>query len=245
MAGAMVGADFFTDALEKGVQRLFTPPKPCLCLIIDDNGYCLSRTRLFLDLNLPITFSMLPHLPHTLDLAREIHDQGHEIMLHQPMEPVDPHFDPGPGALFTRHDKNRIHDIISQNIELLPMASGVNNHMGSRFTAKASKMKAALSVIKKRRLFFIDSLTSSRSTGYDCARKLGIPSAQRNVFLDNQKQEDAVYRQMRRLYQQALQHGIAAGIGHPFPQTAAGIRRFVRDHGASFTLSYASRIAGA
>ena len=244
MAGAAIGPDFFNsaNALQDKIQGFFRPPKPILSIIIDDNGYSRARTNMFLDLDLPLTFSMLPHLPHTGHLAGKIGDKGHEIMLHQPMEPLDSHFDPGPGAVYVRQDREQIREIISKNLEALPMAVGVNNHMGSRFTARASKMRDALSVVKKRRLFFIDSLTSGRSKAYSCARNLGISAGRRTIFLDNQKNEDAVFAQLQRLFQQAVQHGFAVGIGHPFPQTASGIRRFVRDRGAFFTLAYASGV---
>ncbi len=46
--------------------------QPLISIIIDDIGYSISRARDFLRLNIPITFSVLPHLTNSYNLAVEI-----------------------------------------------------------------------------------------------------------------------------------------------------------------------------
>jgi len=157
--------------------------QPLIALIIDDIGYSIPRARDFLNLNIPITYSVLPRLTHSYNLAVEIHDKGHEIMLHQPMEPFNSQLDPGPGALFVGYKSQKISRIMEENISIAPFATGVNNHMGSRFTSSGNEISKALRVIKDSDLFFIDSLTSGRSVAYKTAKKLQMPAACRNIFL--------------------------------------------------------------
>ena len=82
--------------------------RPRLALIIDDIGASLSHAKSFLELEVPMTFAILPKLPMTEESASLIHKQGHEIMLHQPMEPRDRGLSPGPGALYVGDEAGRI-----------------------------------------------------------------------------------------------------------------------------------------
>jgi polysaccharide deacetylase 2 family uncharacterized protein YibQ len=202
--------------------------EPKIALIIDDIGFSVNRARQFLELSAPITFSVLPRLQNSCDLAQEIHDRGHEIMLHQPMEPNNPSLDPGPGALFVGDNPTNIVGIMEKNVLSVPHAIGVNNHMGSKFTACRKEMLEALSVVKEMALFFVDSLTSSRSTAYKTARELHVDCAFRNRFLDIRLSIGAILRELERLKEHARTYGSAIGIGHPFPETCHAIALFLK-----------------
>jgi polysaccharide deacetylase 2 family uncharacterized protein YibQ len=200
----------------------------------------------FLALGVPMTFSVLPRLWASNDLAHEIHAWGHEIMLHQPMEPCDARIDPGPGALFVGDRAHRIARIMRENLSDVPFAVGVNNHMGSRFTARRQEMSRVLRVVQERRLFFIDSLTTSRSEGYQVAQQLQIDTACRNLFLDVIQDQGVILRQLFKLRNRARRYGRAIGIGHPFPETARAIARFVETlRGSEISLVYASEVLDA
>ncbi|MDY6972503.1 MAG: divergent polysaccharide deacetylase family protein, partial [Thermodesulfobacteriota bacterium] len=199
--------------------------RPRAALIIDDIGYSHSRARQFLELKVPITFSILPLLAKSYDLALEFHYEGHEIMLHQPMEPYSPDLDPGPGALYVGYEAERIACIMNENISGVPFAVGVNNHMGSRLTECRPEMSEVIKIINKKCLFFVDSLTSSRSEAYKIAKKLRVSAGCRNIFLDNNPDESAIIYQLHKLNEHALKHSRAIGIGHPYPVTARAINR--------------------
>jgi hypothetical protein len=204
------------------------PIKPRLALIIDDFGASLTHAKLFLELNIPITFAILPRLPMSEESASLIHSQGHEIMLHQPMEPRDRSLSPGPGALYVGDEPTKISNIMIENISSVPFATGMNNHMGSRFTAAPREMLETLQVIKDRGLFFVDSLTTGDSKGYKTAKTLHLPATSRDVFLDNRVEESAIVRQLQQLKGIALRHSYAVGIGHPFIETSRAIRQFLK-----------------
>lgn len=147
-------------------------------------------------------------------------------MLHQPMEPFSSEVDPGPGAIFVNDHPERIHQVVAENIATLPHVTGVNNHMGSRYTQQPQKMGQALDVIRNQGLFFVDSVTSGHSTAYACARQMGVSTKRRDLFLDNQQDVASVRRQLNRLRHRAMIHGSAIGIGHPHPSTAEAIMRY-------------------
>ena len=228
LLGSLFGSNLFTKALAcectDGKELL----QPRLALIIDDIGPSVSKARLFSEFGVPMTFAVLPRFPRSEDLALEFHDSGHEIMLHQPMEPRDPDIDPGPGALYVGDSANKILRVLEKNISSLPFATGINNHMGSRFTAYQKEMHETLQVVKERGLFFVDSLTSSDSKGFETARTLHVPAACRNVFLDNELDVSAILRQLQKLARCSLKYGHGIGIGHPFPETAEAIGVFLK-----------------
>jgi len=237
LSGALFGLNLFSSA--RAGQRLIfpinTPPlqklplsefTPQIAFIIDDIGSSISRAQAFLDLKMPMTFSILPKLPYSDVLAEEIYEQGQEIMLHQPMEPYSHEADPGPGALYISYGDREIEEIIEENLSQIPQATGVNNHMGSRFTSSSSKVVEALKIIKQRDLFFVDSLTSSHSQAYKMARRLNMRTAPRNVFLDTSPDIRAVRRQLRHLKEHAIKHGAAIGIGHPHLSTLTALYDF-------------------
>jgi polysaccharide deacetylase 2 family uncharacterized protein YibQ len=228
LVGGLLGLDRFSKAYAFWELKDLSHFQPRMALIIDDIGRSRSSARRFLELGVPMTFAILPRLGKSHDLGIEIHAEGHEIMLHQPMEPYASDIDPGPGALYVGDGPKRILRIMEENISGLPFFTGVNNHMGSRFTACQREMTEVLEVIKEKDLFFIDSLTTSRSKAYKTARSLRITTACRNIFLDNHLQVPAILSQLRKLQRHALKYGYAIGIGHPFQETARAIGQFLK-----------------
>ena len=222
--GGLFALNGFSKAFASSAP--FSTAQPCIALIIDDIGRSLCHARQFLELRIPITFAILPRLQWTHTLAEEIRDQGHEIMLHQPMEPYGSDIDPGPGALYVGDTMKKIDQIMEENISDVPFAKGVNNHMGSRFTSCEKEMNEVLQVIKDKDFFFVDSLTTNRSAAYSTAKKLEVSTARRHIFLDNSLEESAILSQLQGLKNIALNNEYAVGIGHPFPETAKAIKKF-------------------
>jgi polysaccharide deacetylase 2 family uncharacterized protein YibQ len=228
LLGSFLGFNSFSKSEASDTRDASSSSPSRIALIIDDIGANLSRARPFLDLGIPITFAILPRLARTQEAAEMIHNEGHEIMLHQPMEPINRDLDPGPGALYVGYGSNKITTIMEENISHIPFAIGVNNHMGSKFTACQEGVLEALQVVKERGLFFVDSLTTNRSTAYETAKDLHMRAAARNFFLDHTLEEPAILQQLHKLKRYALKHGHAVSIGHPFPKTARAIRTFLK-----------------
>ena len=96
---------------------------------------------------------------------------------------------------------------------------GINNHMGSRFTASAESMAPVMAELKARGLLFLDSRTIGRSTGVELARRYGVPHAARDVFLDNEVNTGAIAGQLAEVEAIARRNGSAVAIGHPHDAT--------------------------
>ena len=101
----------------------------------------------------------------------------------------------------------------------MPLAIGVNNHMGSKATEDGRLMSIILSRLKGKHLFFVDSLVTNHSVCRDLAKKLGVDFAQRDVFLDNKNTREDIERQFAQLARKAQRKGYAIAIGHDRPLT--------------------------
>ncbi len=144
-------------------------------------------------------------------------------MLHLPMEPLS-HKRSGPGEIETSMSDSAIDAQTVDDLDQVPLARGVNNHEGSAATADPRVMKDVLQEVKARGLFFIDSRTSAATVAALQARADGIPTASRDVFLDNVKDEAYTERMLLRAAAAARLKGSAIAIGHPNASTLAALR---------------------
>jgi hypothetical protein len=125
---------------------------------------------------------------------------------------------PGRNAILTSMSDDEIARLTRENIQAVPHAVGVNNHMGSRATSDRRVMTSVLRAMPGQ-LYFIDSRTAAGSVAEAVARELHVPTAARHVFLDDVATEGAVRKQVRELAAAAEKRGVAIGIGHPYPVT--------------------------
>jgi hypothetical protein len=142
------------------------------------------------------------------------------------MEPKGyPEVNAGEGVLLLAMNDGVLLEKLRETLAALPSVVGVNNHMGSRFSEDEDKMRVVLGEIKQRGLFFVDSRTSAESRGYSLAVQMGIPAAERDVFLDNIQSAQAIGSELRRLAQLARLKGKAIGIAHPHEVTLEVLRQ--------------------
>ncbi len=222
------GRDYLTHRLlarwGPRADRLEPPPPPAglLAIVIDDFGHNLNPVaRSLLDLPVPITVAILPGRPRSLKVLTEAERAGKEAILHMPMQPVDGS-SPGPGPLALTVDMTpeQVRAAVARCLDGLPEVVGLNNHMGSEFTQHRPLMDAVMDILARRGLFFLDSLTTPRSRGYEAARVRGVPALRNDLFLDLDIDDPSKIRQrLQRLIERAREKGMAVGIGHPTPAT--------------------------
>lgn len=197
-----------------------------VAIIIDDLGDSLRDGRRVIALPGPVACAILPHTPHARALAQGARDAGKEVMLHLPMEPIGEDYEPGPGVLAHNMGPLEVAYTIDYDLDSVPYVTGINNHMGSRLTAERQPMAAVMRAIARRgNLFFVDSVTTPVSVAAEAARREGIPTLARDVFLDSDPTEAAVEQQLDALLRTARQRGQAVAIAHPHPATLAVLER--------------------
>lgn len=193
---------------------------PAIALIIDDLGNESVNAERALALPGALTYAFLPHTPHARRLAEAVHRSGREIMLHLPMESVEPRA-LGPGGLSLDMTRGQLRATLAEGLASVPHVRGVNNHMGSLLTRHPGHMEWLMSdLAEPTRLYFVDSRTTHHTVAHRVAAEHGVPFIERDVFLDHERSDRAfVLQQWRRLIAEAHRQGIAVGIGHPYPVT--------------------------
>jgi uncharacterized protein len=209
---------------------VLAPPsdgRPIIAIIIDDVGLSRERVQDLVDLPELLTLAYLPYAPRIQEKVEMGRVRGHEIMLHLPMQPSDNHTDPGPDALLVGLSDEEIRRRTYKNLDSFEGYVGVNNHMGSRFTADGRLMSIVMDIMAKRGLLFLDSKTTPLSTGYKLAVQRGMPSAKRDVFIDNVIDEAAILAQLEKVERIAIKKGVAIAIGHPHKQTISALKKWL------------------
>jgi polysaccharide deacetylase 2 family uncharacterized protein YibQ len=168
----------------------------------------------------------LPLSPYAEESARVAHENGLEVMLHLPGESLNHQEgnDSTAGLIRSGMSREDIRDIVEESIARVPYIQGVNNHMGSKITQEEAVMRPILEILKRRDLFFLDSRTTADSIAFDLARKMGLRSAYRNVFLDTSVGVEFSKKKLIELLHLSQKKGRAIGIGHPFPETLQALR---------------------
>ncbi len=207
------------------VAEALEPAAPAIAIVIDDLGKRLGPGQRVVGLPGPVACAFLPREPHTAALAKAAHSRGKEVLLHLPMDSVDGRrLDQG--AVTLDMTESQFARTLQANLELVPHAVGINNHMGSLLTRHPGHMFWLMQEILRRpSMFFVDSRTTVATVARQVAWENGVPSIERNVFLDNQLDESEIVFQFKRLLRLARRDGTALAIGHPHPQTLALLER--------------------
>jgi len=216
-------------ALDATADAPFPAPQrggALVALVIDDLGRSVDTIDRLAALGVDMSYSVLPFESRTQQVVRELNERGAEILLHLPME-ADGAADPGPGSLLLSMNSEELRRRTREALAAVPGAIGANNHMGSALSSDGAALEPVLVELGERGLFFLDSRTTADSVGFRLARELGIPAAERRIFLDREIDRDSIRAQFRRLLEQAAERGSAIAIGHPYEETLDVLRQEV------------------
>ncbi|MFP4510079.1 MAG: divergent polysaccharide deacetylase family protein, partial [Spirochaetaceae bacterium] len=184
-----------------------------LYIVLDDAGYSMRDLEPFLELDIPLTISVLPHLQYSADAARAAVRSGHDVMLHMPME-ARGSGNPGTGAIRVTHGPQEILSRLHGALDSVPFAVAANNHMGSAVTEQLLLMQVIVEGLHERGLFFLDSRTTADTTVAQAGNNVGIQTVERHVFIDHDRDVDSMRGALRAGIERARVEGYAVLIGH-------------------------------
>jgi uncharacterized protein len=202
--------------------------RPRIAIVIDDIGPDWVRSKAATALPGPLTLALLPYAERVQELAERAQKHGHELIIHMPMEPIDlAHNNPGPIALLASQNATTQREMLTKAFNSFSGYVGLNNHMGSRFSGELAGMQIVLRELAQRKLYFLDSRTSSKSVGAQLAQRYGVPFAGRDVFLDNEQDVGKILQQLRVAEKLARAQGSAIAIGHPHEATISALKQWL------------------
>lgn len=201
---------------------------PRVAIIIDDMGYHKRIGESLIELPYDLSFSFLPFAPFSKTLQKTSYLAGKTMLIHLPMQPKGKDISLESHTLFLAESNEKQQQLFEENVAEVPNATGMNNHMGSLFTADPLVMKRILILAQERGYFFVDSVTTADSVGDKIAESLGMPHGKRDIFLDNVAEQAAICGQLHRLVALAEKKGSAIGIAHPYPETLLALQNCLK-----------------
>ncbi len=196
-----------------------------IAILIDDIGYSVELVEEIVQIKEPLTLSILPFLPDSNKCAEIAIKNGKEIIIHMPMESNNGG-DSEIGIIKEKMGENEIKELIKRAIESLPQAKGMNNHKGSKITKNEHLMEIIMMELKGRNLFFIDSKTSDRSVALKVARRIGLPSSERDIFIDSINSSAQIEKNILKLFKLSKKKK-TIGIAHPYPETIKALKELL------------------
>ena len=207
-------AQNFVFAKEKEVQ------KPMLAIVIDDFGEDRSGVEQMLSIKAPLTCAIMPNLTYSAEDAENAHKNGHEVILHMPLESKNglPQSWYGPKLIRNSDSDEVAQKTFEECLASVPYAVGSNYHIGTGVSENKKLMTALLKSAKDKNVYFLDSKTTQHSAAPEAAKNTGAKYISRDLFLEN---GHASYGYSKKILNEAVDlaksQGYAVVIGHVGP----------------------------
>ncbi|MHA6497799.1 divergent polysaccharide deacetylase family protein, partial [Escherichia coli] len=98
-------------------------------------------------------------------------------------------------------------DVYKRQVNNVPYAVGINNHMGSKMTSNLFGMQKVMQALERYNLYFLDSVTIGNTQAMRAAQGTGVKVIKRKVFLDDSQNEADIRVQFNRAIDLARRNG--------------------------------------
>jgi uncharacterized protein len=187
---------------------------PTIAIVVDDTGPAPQNLDKWLDVDAPVTFSVMPYCSSTKNLSQKLYDAGFRIMMHIPTENAPPNSFSGKGQLATGMNQATVFSTLDADLADIPNVTGINNHQGGKGCNDLNLMAYECQWAQQKGLFVVDSDSSTASKVTKAATSLGMPRRLNQLFIDHQNEPDYIRKIMRQLADIARRNGTAIGICH-------------------------------
>ena len=212
---------------------------PKLAIIMDDIS-TNAQVRELKKLSIKVTPSIFPpekEHPKSAELAKEFS----VYMVHLPLQALN-YTNEKANTLHTGDSKEKISQRIKDIKNDFKGVKYINNHTGSGFTSDFKSTLALLAELKNSEIYFIDSLTTNKSTVLDASKKLGLKYAYRDVFLDNEQNVSKILKMINKAVAVAKKDGVAIAICHPYKSTFEALKIAQKDAFNGVEVVYVDKI---
>ena len=212
---------------------------PKLAIIMDDistNAHVSELKKLSIKVT-PSIFPPEKQHPKTAELAKEFS----VYMVHLPLQALN-YTNEKANTLRTGDSKEKISQRIKDIKNDFKDVKYINNHTGSGFTSDFKSTLALLDELKNSEIYFIDSLTTNKSTVLDASKKLGLKYAYRDVFLDNEQNVSKILKMINNAVAVAKKDGVAIAICHPYKSTFEALKIAQKDAFKGVEVVYVDKI---
>lgn len=206
---------------------------PKIALVLGGMGLNAKLTeKATRDLPGEVTFAFAPYGENLQEAVNRARNQGHEILLQLPLEPVGyPANNPGPKTLVTSQDAAANINFLKWHMSRFAGYVGISNYMGTRFLSEAGALQPVMTEMKKRGLLFINDGGASRDMTDEVARTVGLPLRKGTRVIDADNDPKAIEAALAELEADARANGMAIGTGTGLPATIDAVAEWSKTLG--------------
>ena len=210
---------FLCPNCKKQVYAEEETKQPVMAIVIDDfGGYERDGVSEMLEIDAPLTCAVIPFVEHTKEDSEQASANGHEVILHMPMESHVrlPESWYGPVYVKNYDSIETACEKIDKCLAELPMAKGANIHIGSGVCRNKDLMAGIIGHLKEKDIYFCDSRTHPDTKCEIAAKMCHAPYLYRDVFLEphGMKSYQTAVRFLKEGAMLAKEKGYSVAIGH-------------------------------
>lgn len=184
-------------------------------VIIDNFGGEKGGAQEFLKGNIPITAAVIPFTEKSAEHAECAHQNGREVIIHLPIESKrGKMYRIGPRFITTGLSPIEVKERVYEAMKTVPYAKGFINTSSSPVIEEESIVRAIVEVAKEKKLYIVDSGTSTSSKFPEITQELGVPFLKRDVLLDDASSSLYVSKKMKQLAKIVEIKGWGIAMGH-------------------------------
>ncbi len=187
---------------------------PKLALVIDDLGYSTEFAQRILQLDIPITWTIIPEAGQSRRIAALAEAHGQPYLVHIPMQAIIDKMGSPEYIIGVDTTEEKIRAYLDDLQKKFPTACGVSNHRGSRATSDIETMLRFMKALAATGWPFLDSRTTGKTTATHAALEYGIPILQNCVFIDGNPDIATMQKKFAQALHVAQQQGVAVAICH-------------------------------
>ena len=160
-------------------------PEPRLALVLYGFGDDEAMAKRWFGLPVPFAVAIAPGTRASAALVRAAHDQGREVLLHVPMEPINyPRINPGPGTLLVTMKPDNVTGTVRRWLDQAGPVVAVANHMGSLATQDMTLVGAVFRELRRRNLPFVHVQPTAGAVCRSVAADMGVIYDEPGAVLD-------------------------------------------------------------
>ena len=193
---------------------------PRIAIVVGGVGINQAGTEMALQQLPPeVTLALAPYGNNLATWAATARQDGHELLLQVPFEPLDyPTTDPGEQTLITADDAADNIDRLRWLMAQVTTYAGVVSYSGGRFLASSDALTPVIDELAARGLMFLDDGSVRQSQSAEVATGV-LPFAKADLVLDSEISAEAIDAKLAQLVSIAQDRGYAIASANAFPVT--------------------------
>lgn len=185
--------------------------------------------RAIADLPSGVTFAFAPYGKSVQALVNAARGEGHEVMLHLPMEPFGyPTVDPGPRTLLASAEPARTLQNLHWLMSRFSGYTGVLNYMGARFTGERDAFETVAAELGRRGLVYLDDGSSIRSLAEELGGTARLPVRKADRLIDVSGGFGITLNNLRAAEAEARGAGVVVVVGSGLASTIEAVQAWAK-----------------